>query len=83
MVVFFVGADPKPGDDISITQADGAVMASGNARASCQSRQFRKPAGADVFLYLIQQRPQSAAFRKVGVNLLIPSCIFTLSDERG
>src|SRR5437868_1035200 len=38
----------------------------------CRSRQFLKPASADVLAHFLQNWPQPPIFSKISINLLVP-----------
>ena len=53
-----------------------------NADASCLSRQVLKPANANIFPHVVEDRPQPPTVSKVSVNLPVPCGVLTLADER-
>jgi len=48
---------------------------------SCQSRQFLKPASANVFAYFLENWPQPPIFSKIRVDLLVPGSVLALANE--
>ncbi len=66
---------------VSAQTPAGLRSISRSADPPCRSRQFLKPANADILAHFLENRSQPPILIKVSVNLPVPFNVLTLANE--